>query len=472
MKNIIVWYRNDLRIHDHPALSLAVRSADHVIPVFIFDETIYNGKHGSSNRNRFLVESLEDLKASLKKIGGDLVIRNGDAKQVLTTLAKEFDASAIYYTADYTPYAIKRDRQIQDTFAGTETEVRALPGRLIVSTLDKIKTKNGTAHKVFTPFWKTWMNVGRRQLATDPSAISLPSGIKVGSILPLSSLTIKDELSPNVAKGGETEALRRLESFFENDIDSYHKNNNDMGLPSTSRLSPYLHFGCLSPLYAESQLPDNEGARSWQRQLAWRDFYHYVLFYNPNNSKQEYQEKYRLLEWNDSSQHLRAWQEGKTGYPAVDAAMRQLNKEGWMHNRARLIVGSFLTKDLGLDWRLGEAYFMKRLIDGDQANNNGNWQWIAGVGVDPAPIYRRLYNPSLQRDRYDPSGAFVRTYIPELKNVPDKYLSEPWQMPEDIQKGSKCIIGDDYPNPIIDHKLARKEALERYRSVDTDPKAY
>ena len=209
-------------------------------------------------------------------------------------------------------------------------------------------------------------------------------------------------------------------------------------------------------------LPNNAGARAWHRQLCWREFYHYIIFNNPN-PEQEFQERFRGLKWPTNKKLLEAWEQGQTGYPAVDAGMRQLRKEGWMHNRARLIVGSFLTKDLWLDWRSGEQHFMHWLIDGDMANNNGNWQWIASVGVDPAPVYRRLYNPSTQRDKFDPTGTYVRRYVPELAAVPDKYLSQPWLMPEDVQKEAKCMIGKDYPTPVVDHKLAREAALEQYR---------
>lgn len=462
---IIVWYRNDLRIHDHPALAHASQDAEHVVPVFIFDTAIYNGDHGSSNRNRFLLECLEDLKSSFKKMDANLVIREGNAVDELAKLAKESGASAIYYTADYSPYAIKRDKKIEDIFKDSAVEIRSFAGRLIVSALDKITTKSGSRHKVFTPFWKAWMQIGRRDIATTPRKLSLPSNVAVGSLPTLSKLTKSADLSPEVAPGGETEARRRLKKFLDGPINDYHQQNNDMAQDQTSRLSPYFHFGCLSPLEVELQMSDTDGARAWRRQLAWREFYHYVLFYNPLNSRQEFQEKYRELKWNHDEKLLGAWQQGKTGYPAVDAGMRQLHREGWMHNRARLIVGSFLTKDLWLDWRLGEQYFMRMLLDGDQANNNGNWQWIASVGVDPAPVYRRLYNPSSQRDKFDPTGEYVRNYVPELKNVPDKYLSEPWTMPQDVQKESNCIIGKDYPVPIVDHKEARIAALEQYRSA-------
>jgi deoxyribodipyrimidine photo-lyase len=446
-------------------LSHAVAEAGHIVPLFILDKSIYEGRHAGSNRNRFLIECLQDLRDSLREKGGDLIVREGHPQRVLEELINDTNADAVYYTADYSPAAVKRDKQLQDHFDESNSEFRSFPGRLIVSSLSKIMTKGGTPHKVFTPFFKSWQTIGRRELARLPSKVSLPSNINLGSIPKIEELTVEKDLSEEVITGGETAARKALNKFISDGIDDYHQNSNDMAADKTSRLSPYLHFGCLSPLEIETKLPDSQGARAWHRQLAWREFYHYVLFYNPSNSKQEFQQKYRHLKWGSSKKLLNAWQEGKTGYPAVDAAMRQLNQEGWMHNRGRLIVGSFLTKDLWLDWRLGESYFMRMLLDGDQANNNGNWQWIASVGVDPAPVYRRLYNPASQRNKYDPTGDYVRRYIPELRNVPDKYLSEPWKMPKDVQRDSKCIIGKDYPEPIVDHKEARAAALNSYRSI-------
>lgn len=452
-------------MHDLPSLAHAAQDADHVVPVFIFDAAIYKSKRASANRNRFLLESLKDLKSSLKKSGADLLVREGQADKVLTELVNEVSADAIYYTADYTPYAITRDKKLTETFADSATEVRAFPGRLIVSKLDNIRTKADMPHKVFTPFWKAWSQVGRREQAVTPRKLSLPSAVRIGSLPALDAIANKTDLSPDVLKGGETAARKQFHDFVDNHISTYHQDNNSPALDSTSRLSSYLHFGCISPLWIESQLPDSQGARSWHRQLAWREFYHYILLHNPSNTTKEFQEKYRSLSWSTDKDLLTAWQQGKTGYPIVDAAMRQLNQQGWMHNRARLIVGSFLTKDLWLDWRDGEAYFMKMLLDGDVANNNGNWQWIASVGVDPAPVYRRLYNPTSQQKKFDPDGAYVRTFIPELADVPDKYLGEPWTMPESLQQEIGCVIGKDYPKPVVDHKSAREFALEQYRSV-------
>jgi deoxyribodipyrimidine photo-lyase len=465
MKTIIVWFRNDLRLYDHPALAFATKDGDYVIPVYILKANPLDGSHASSNRNRFLLECLHNLKQSLKTVGADLIVRSGEPEIELKKLLKESKASAIYYTADYTPYALKRDKKINAIMKKESIEFRAFPGRLAVSSLDSLLTKSGEPYKVFTPFWKNWQQVGRRAIAETPSKIQLLSTVKVGVLPSLNSVTHRNDLSPHVLKGGEEEAFKKLQNFLDNDIQNYAQNNNDMALDATSRLSSYLHFGCLSPRALEDMLPDNQGARAWHRQLAWREFYHYILYKFPDNVTKEFQVKYRTLHWANNQQLLKAWQQGQTGYPIVDAAMRQLQEEGWMHNRARLIVGSFLTKDLWLNWRSGETYFMRMLIDGDESNNNGNWQWIASVGVDPAPVYRRLYNPTSQLKNFDPNGTYTRRYVPELRDVPDAYLAEPWTMSEQIQQESNCIIGKNYPTPIINHKEARVAALEQYRAA-------
>jgi deoxyribodipyrimidine photo-lyase len=461
MKTIVVWFRNDLRVHDNPALAQAATDAVCIIPLFIFDDELLKGSHASSNRNVFLLECLMDLKASLKKAGADLVLRHGQPETELKKIVNEVSAEAIYYTADYTPFSIQRDKIVKTIMDNAGVKFRPFPGRLVVSSLQKLQTKAGTPHKVFTPFWKQWMGVQRRETAERPMALRLPD-IATGALPELANITVASDLSPNLSKGGETAGRKRLKKFISEGMILYHQGNNDMAADNTSRLSPYLHFGCLSPREIETMLPDTEGARAWHRQLCWREFYYYILFNNPQTNR-EFQVRYRTLQWPANKKLLTAWQQGQTGYPAVDAGMRQLLNEGWMHNRARLIVGSFLTKDLWLDWRSGEAYFMHWLIDGDKANNNGNWQWIASVGVDPAPVYRRLYNPSTQRDKFDPTGEYVRRYVPELIDVPNEYLSQPWTMPPEIQKEAHCIIGQDYPAPIVDHKLARQAALEQYR---------
>ncbi|MDL2363237.1 MAG: deoxyribodipyrimidine photo-lyase [Patescibacteria group bacterium] len=465
MKTVIVWYRNDLRVHDHPALSIAAQDGTVVVPVFVLSDDLLSGKRSGSNRNRFLLESLQDVRTSLQNLGSDLIILHGTPNVELPKLAQLTSAEAVYYTADYTPYSLKRDKNMKSTLDTLNIEFRSFPGRLAVSTLDKLHTKTGTIHKVFTPFYKNWLEIQRRAVAELPKLSALPKSVDAGRLPELESITLRDDLSERALPGGETAGRKRLAEFIETDIEDYRETNNDMAADRTSRLSPYLHFGCVSPREVETLLPENSGAAAWHRQLAWREFYHYIMYNNPKTITEPFQERYSVLSWDPNPAFEQAWQDGKTGFPIVDAAMRQIKLEGWMHNRGRLITASFYTKQLWLDWHNGEAYFMKMLLDGDTSNNVGNWQWITSIGVDPAPVYRRLYNPTLQQQNYDPTGAYVRKYVPELQNVPDKYLAEPWTMPAELQEEIGCKMGTNYPNPIVDHKLARLAALERYQAV-------
>jgi deoxyribodipyrimidine photo-lyase len=301
----------------------------------------------------------------------------------------------------------------------------------------------------------------------------MPAKTRHGRVPSLASLGLQQEVA-EPAPGGERAGLARLAEFLDGAIRDYDSGRDQAGTDGSSRLSPYLRFGCLSPRAVEDQLPGGPGAgatgsAALRRQLCWRDFYQQVLAHHPDNAQQEFQSRYRgTLAWAGSDEEFTAWTEGRTGFPLVDAGMRQLRREGWMHNRVRLMVGSFLTKDLGIDWRRGEDWFMRLLLDGDQASNNGNWQWIASVGVDPQPAFRRIYNPSLQQQRFDPGGRYVRRYLPELAQVPEEYLAEPWRMPEQEQQRAGCRIGRDYPGPIVDHQAARLAALDRYRvAADT-----
>lgn len=465
MKRIIVWFRGDLRAHDHPALHAACQDAAEVIPLFIFDPHFFDSssERFGSNRNRFLHQSLQDLHRALEARGGRLVLRSGSPETVLPELAAELSASAVYYISAYTPYAIARDKTIARVLADMHVDFVGHNGALVVSSGMKLRTRTQELYKVFTPFWKAWLNLPRRTVLPPPTRLTVPSDVTSQPWPELTTLTRAADLSPHVIPGGETAARQHYASFLRRIVDSYHQGPADMANDHSSHMSAYLHFGCISPLELEQRLPDNKGGRAWNRQLAWREFYTYILLHYPNTLYQEFQERYRGLTWSNDSALLRAWQTGTTGYPAVDAGMRQLLREGYMHNRARLIVGSFFTKDLWCDWRTGEQYFMRMLVDGDTANNVGNWQWIASVGVDPAPVYRRLYNPTLQAKKFDPTGSYIRRYVPELQNVPDAYVFEPWAMPEAVQQASGCRIGVDYPAPIVDHASARAYALEHYK---------
>jgi deoxyribodipyrimidine photo-lyase len=462
MKTVILWYRNDLRVHDLPALAAAAQ-ADFVVPVFVFNQTLLGGKHSSSNRNRFLLESLEDLKRSLQDLGADLVVRQGKPEAALLKLMQETGATEVICTEDFSPFAVARDIRVAKAIEDNGYTFTQMPGRLAIDSFDDLVTGTGGPYKVFTPFWRKWGGSMRRDILQIPTILQLPSGIEIGKLPTIEDISDREHLAPNPLKGGESAARARMSEWLQTGIHDYDTTHDLVGRDATSRLSSYLHFGCISVRELETLIPYGEGPAAWHRQLCWRDFYHYIMKAFPNNAQLEYQERYRDMDWSYDESLLQAWKEGKTGYPIVDAAMRQLLSEGWMHNRARLIVGSFLTKDLALDWRLGEQHFMKHLIDGDQANNNGNWQWIASVGVDPAPVFRRLYNPTRQQERYDEEGTYVRKYVPELRDVPLSYVSEPSKMSKDEQMAAGSIIGEDYPMPIVDHAKARDEALVRYR---------
>ncbi|MGI8902649.1 MAG: cryptochrome/photolyase family protein [Solirubrobacteraceae bacterium] len=459
----LLWLRRDLRLHDHPALRAALDSAERVVPVFCFDQRLLGGRHRSGPRAQFLLECLADIDASLRERGSGLVVRHGPPEQELCSLAGECGAGRVHMSADAGPFARQRDERVGRALARVGVELRSHPGVFVVDELGDIRTGADDPYTVFTPFHRTWLRVPRREVLAAPSSLPALAPELSPSTLPrVQELGLSTTLTDPVT-GGEHPAREALKRFLIGPVAGYDTGRDMLGAGSTSKLSPYLHFGCVSSREVEHRLPDGAGADAFRRQLCWRDFYAQVLLSFPDNAHSEHQRRYRgSMCWNHSREHFDAWCEGRTGYPLVDAGMRQLQREGWMHNRARLIVGSFLTKDLGIDWRWGERWFMRLLLDGDEASNNGNWQWIASVGVDPQPAFRRIYNPARQQARFDPDGSYVRRYVAELQRVPARYLAEPWTMPEQTRVEAGCVIGRDYPEPIVDHALARREALARY----------
>jgi deoxyribodipyrimidine photo-lyase len=458
----LVWFRRDLRVRDHPALRAALAAHDQVITVFCLDERLLKGRHASGPRTQFMLECLTDLDASLRERGGALIVRRGAPERVLPSMARDVGADAVYFTADVSPYARQRGQRVHAVLQEHGIAIHGCPGLTVADDVTAIRTQKGTPYTVFSPFHRSWQGDPRRAVIEAPRSLPRPPESAGGQPIPtLAQLGLEREVT-DPAPGGETHARRRLTNFLRSDAASYGDNHDALGADKTSRLSPYLHFGCVSPL----EVATRSTSDAFTRQLAWRDFYHHVLFHFPGNALEEFQPRYRrAIDWNHDHDAFRAWCDGQTGFPLVDAGMRQLKREGWMHNRARLVVGSFLTKDLGIDWRLGERWFMRMLIDGDEANNNGNWQWIASVGVDPQPYFRRIYNPARHMERFDPRGAYVRRYVPELGAVPDEYLAEPWRMPGDVQERCGVTIGSDYPAPIVDHREAREQAMERYRAA-------
>ena len=460
----IVWFRRDLRVHDHPALHAALESAETVVPVFCFDDALLRGRHASGPRTQFLLECLGELDAQLRDRGSQLIVRRGTPERELPALAESVGAGAVHLSADAGPFARRRQREVRQAL-GSRVQFCVHPGLFVVDRLDAIRTRDGGPYTVFTPFERNWSTQPRREVLAAPRRLpALPSGVDVGTLPTLAELGLAQECA-EPARGGEAPGREVLARFLAGPVRGYDEGRDGLAGDEVSRLSPYLHFGCVSPREAEDRLPRGTGGAAYRRQLCWRDFYAHVLGHFPGNAHSEFQERYRggAIRWSRARRRFEAWCEGRTGYPVVDAGMRQLRREGWMHNRARLVVGSFLTKDLGIDWRWGERWFMRLLLDGDEASNNGNWQWIASVGVDPQPAFRRIFNPSRQQGRFDPDGAYVRRYVPELERVPDAYLCEPWTMPSDVQERACCRIGREYPEPIVDHARARQEALDRYR---------
>ncbi len=460
----ILWLRRDLRLHEHPALQAAVADADRLVPVFYFDDRLLHGRHASGPRTQFLLESLAALDASFRACGSRLVVRHGRPEDELVKLADEVGAAELHFTADVGPFAQRRDARVVAALSAVDVPAHSHPGLFVVDDLAGLRTSEGKPYTVFTPFWRAWREVPRREVHAAPRKLPpLPSGVNAGRLPSLETLELEQRVDdPPI--GGEAAGRRRMGRFCSDAVDSYDEGRNALGRGGTSRLSPYLHLGCVSAREVEEHLGAGPGAAAVRRQLCWRDFYAHVLLHFPGNARSEHQARYRrgALRYCHARQQFDAWCAGRTGYPLVDAGMRQLEREGWMHNRARMVVASFLTKDLALDWRWGERWFMRLLLDGDEANNNGNWQWMASVGVDPQPPFKRIFNPARQQERFDPEGRYVRRYVPELRDVPAQYLAEPWKMPDEVQRQVGCVIGADYPAPIVDHLAARKQAIERY----------
>jgi deoxyribodipyrimidine photo-lyase len=415
-----------------------------------------------------MLECLADLDEQLTQRGSPLVVRRGRPEHVLPLLARQTGAQEVHLTRDVTPFARYRGAAVRRALDDAGVRQVAHPGLTVVDDVGALRTKAGGPYSVFTPFYRTWDAAERGKPLPAPESVpGLPGLTDLGDLgtEPLPSpadFGLRQEVAAP-QRGGERAAWARLSWFLDGPVNRYARDHDALDVDGTSKLGAYLHFGCVSPRAIEAALPDGEGAAAFRRQLCWRDFYHHVQQHHPENAHHEYQRRYRgTLRWTGDEQSFVAWTAGLTGFPLVDAAMRQLSHEGWMHNRARLVAGAFLTKHLGIDWRRGEAWFMRLLLDGDQANNNGNWQWIASVGVDPQPVFRRLYNPTRHLEHYDPHGRYVRRYVPELRRVPQQYIAEPWSMPTQVQQAAGCVIGADYPGPIVDLRESRAAALARY----------
>ncbi len=474
---VIHWFRRDLRLSDNVALTEAVReSGGDVLPLFILDDALLRGEDVSPARLAFMLDSLRALDEALRPRGSHLVVRRGNPREVLPRVIAESGAQAVFFNRDYTPLARRRDEALTVLLQGMGVRVRSFKDLVLVEG-DELLTGSGKPYVVFTPYKRAWLAKVGERVTTLPAPERLATPTPESLPIPdLAELGVR--LEQHIPRGGEAEAQRLLQAFISDRIARYDALRDFPAEDATSRLSPHLRFGTISPrqclqaaLEAKylADMRTHAGFDTWISELVWREFYIQVLYHFPHADRGNFRQEYDALQWGSGSAALdearfAAWCEGRTGYPIVDAAMRQLNQIGWMHNRARMIVASFLTKDLWLDWRWGERYFMRQLVDGDPAANNGGWQWAAGTGTDAQPYYR-VFNPTLQSQRFDPQGAYIRRWLPELARVPAEFIHEPWRMPPMEQLRSDCLIGKDYPRPLVDHAAQKDEMVRRFKMI-------
>ncbi|MBU3666099.1 MAG: deoxyribodipyrimidine photo-lyase [Chthoniobacterales bacterium] len=462
MKTAIHWFRRDLRITDNTALAAAAKEAEQVVPVYVASDWKKKHRWTGAPRQTFLCGSLAALDGNLRAIGSRLVIREGDAVAQLADLVRETKADAVFANRDPDPFGRAQEEKLSAALAAAGCELRMFKDAA-VHERDEVKTGEGGNFRVFTPYSKAWAKLAKAAAGPALKKLNTPGGIR-SAALPTPAHWGLAEFTGGV-EAGEKAARARLKKFLSGPIHCYGATRDLMGEDGTSRLSQDLRHGLLSirEVYHRAKEAaegaDANGRNSvWKyiAELIWREFYFQILWHYPEVLEHEFNPKYRGMEWDHDGVKYRAWCEGLTGFPIVDAAMRQLNETGYMHNRSRMIAAMFLTKDLHLDWRMGEQYFMQRLIDGEIASNNGGWQWSAGTGADAAP-YFRIQNPWSQTARYDAEGKYIKQWVPELRDVPAKAFLEPPADGKALAKG--------YPLPMVDHATERDETLRRFKVV-------
>ena len=467
-RNICIhWFRQDLRISDNPSFYEASQNGL-ILPIYILDE-VNSKEFALGGASRWWLHN--SLNALSKSLDGNLKVFKGNPEDIILDLTKAYEIQGVYWNRCYEPWQIKRDKKIKDSLSKTSVQTKSFNGSLLWEPWEVLK-KDNSPYKVFTPFYKNGC------LNSPPPNKPLPkpnhikyfkncrSDLKISDLHLLPSIRWDNEIS-KIWKVGESAAHAKLKNFIKNKLTKYKTGRDYPESDAVSKLSPHLHFGEISPSqiwHKIAKCAASENKEHFLRELSWREFSYNLLYHFPTLPKSNFQSKFDDFPWKKDRKLLSCWQKGQTGYPLIDAGMRELWRTGYMHNRIRMVVGSFLVKNLLLHWHHGERWFWDCLLDADLANNSASWQWVAGCGADAAP-YFRIFNPITQGHKFDPQGTYTRKYVPELKNLPNKFLFSPWEAPKDLLQQAGVILGKSYPAPIVDLKLSREKALQAYRSI-------
>ncbi|WP_348945814.1 deoxyribodipyrimidine photo-lyase [Chitinibacter sp. FCG-7] len=467
----IVWLRRDLRISDNAALYTALKNADQVVLAFVFDTTILAGLPKQDRRVEFIWEALKDIKTALRQYNTDIVIRHGDPLTEIPALAEQYAASAVYCNRDYEPAAIKRDGYVAAALKEQGRYFNTYKDQVIFEQ-DEVLTQSGTMYSVFSPYKRAWLT------KLDGKAMkSWPVNKFIHKLMPMKAQYFPSLKELGFAKTNLAElkiplgmaGAEKLFEDFKNRIDDYKEARDFPAVKGVSYLSVHLRFGTVSirELVNYAYHHGGAGAETWLSELIWREFYQQILWHRPDVVEHAFKPEYDALPFPNHPELFAAWCRGETGYPLVDAAMRQLNQTGYMHNRLRMVVASFLVKDLLIDWRWGEQYFAENLLDFDLAANNGGWQWAASTGCDAQP-YFRIFNPVSQSEKFDPQGKFIRRYCPELADLPNEAIHAPWEAKASTRRSANFLQDTDYFPPIVDHAEQREAALALFKQAKSD----
>ncbi len=473
---VLVLFRHDLRVTDNRALSTAAGTGKPFVCAFIRDDGTSGIRKRGAAKGWWLHRSLEALTAQLDKLGVPLVLRTGEGRSVVEALVAETGADMVFWNRRYDPPAIEADKALKAELKAADIACESFDGHLLHEPWE-VKTGSGGYYRVYTPFWRA---ISALPEPRDP--VNAPGKMKSPDRQPKSETLADWDLLPKkpdwaasfgeVWEPGEAGARKRLTQFLSGPIDGYGEGRDRPDRESTSRLSPHLSMGEITPFQIWAAIRDHEGLpgadiEKFRKEVGWREFSWHLLFHNPKLASENFNPDFEDFAWHKGRKALTAWQRGQTGYPIVDAGMRQLWQTGWMHNRVRMVCASFLVKHLMIDWREGEAWFWDTLVDADEANNPASWQWVAGSGADAAP-YFRIFNPILQGEKFDPKGDYVRAFVPEIADLPPAHIHKPWAAPKEVLARAGVKLGQTYPVPIIDHFEARDRALDTYKKMRGD----